>query len=307
MGEHPNGVSATGYLETALAALRSLPEAAVMVFDRDLRFVVLAGQAAVRAGFAPEDVEGRLIQDVLSPERWLFWEPLYRAALHGESSSVEVEGVRIEGARAPWYHVEVSPWRGPDAAVAGGLSVAHEITAGERSRDRVDGVLEAAPAAMAVLDAGGAIVLGNARADDLTEQTRTKRELARARADIDRFFGLALDLMAIANADGYYVRVNPAFERTLGYSPKELTGRLFTDFIHPDDVQLTLDKYVVQTEGSSPVVGFENRDRGRGRARLRDGARCHRGEADRGGVALQSRAGVGCLASEVGVRREHES
>jgi diguanylate cyclase (GGDEF)-like protein/PAS domain S-box-containing protein len=84
--------------------------------------------------------------------------------------------------------------------------------------------------------------------------------LAVARADAGRFFDLALDLMVIANEEGYFVRVNLTFSRTLGYSTAELLARPFTDFIHPDDVQPTLDTYAAQSAGNE-VVGFENRYR----------------------------------------------
>lgn len=62
-------------------------------------------------------------------------------------------------------------------------------------------------------------------ARDITEQKRSEGKLAQARRDIDRFFGLSPDVMAIANGEGHFVRVNPAFEHTLGYSIKDLTGK----------------------------------------------------------------------------------
>jgi PAS domain S-box-containing protein len=52
-------------------------------------------------------------------------------------------------------------------------------------------------------------------------------------------FDLALDLLCIATVDGYFLRVNPAFERTLGYTAEELCSRRFFDFIHPDDLERT--------------------------------------------------------------------
>ena len=80
------------------------------------------------------------------------------------------------------------------------------------------------------------------------------------RGDIDRFFELSLDLMVIANGEGHFVRINPAFETTLGYSREDLTARPFMDFIHPDDLKPTQEAYAVQATGSE-VVGFENRYR----------------------------------------------
>jgi diguanylate cyclase (GGDEF)-like protein/PAS domain S-box-containing protein len=78
--------------------------------------------------------------------------------------------------------------------------------------------------------------------------------------DLEKFFDLALDLFCIAGTDGFFKRVNPAFERVLGYTAEELTGQPFVDFIHPDDRTETLREVGKLTEGS-PTLAFENRYR----------------------------------------------
>jgi PAS domain S-box-containing protein len=88
---------------------------------------------------------------------------------------------------------------------------------------------------------------------DVSEQRRLSVER-------DRFFTLSLDLLCIANTEGYFVRVNPAFETTLGYTPEELLGKPFFEFVHPDDVARTIDELRRLTEGG-PSISFENRYR----------------------------------------------
>jgi PAS domain S-box-containing protein len=56
-----------------------------------------------------------------------------------------------------------------------------------------------------------------------------------ARRESERIFDLSLDLLCVTGLDGYFKRVNPSFERTLGYSREQLLSRPFADFIHPDD------------------------------------------------------------------------
>ncbi len=78
--------------------------------------------------------------------------------------------------------------------------------------------------------------------------------------DLENFFHYALDMCCIAGVDGYFKRVNPAFERTLGFSAAELLERPFLDFTHPDDRPGTLAEIGKLSDGS-PTLSFENRYR----------------------------------------------
>jgi PAS domain S-box-containing protein len=84
--------------------------------------------------------------------------------------------------------------------------------------------------------------------------------LIRQQEAFDRFFMLSLDLLCIAGVDGYFRRLNPAFESTLGWTLDELTGRPFLDFVHPDDVAATVAE-VGKLSTGIPTIKFENRYR----------------------------------------------
>lgn len=60
-------------------------------------------------------------------------------------------------------------------------------------------------------------------------------------SSLEAFFDHSLDLLFIADPDGRFERVNPAFTELLGYAESELRSRRLTDFVHPDDLQKTLD------------------------------------------------------------------
>jgi PAS domain S-box-containing protein len=85
---------------------------------------------------------------------------------------------------------------------------------------------------------------------------------ASAGADIElrRLFDVSLQMLCIASVDGFFKRINPAFEKVLGYSREELLARRFIDLVHPDDRNATiveLGKLVV----GAPVTSFVTRFR----------------------------------------------
>jgi len=82
----------------------------------------------------------------------------------------------------------------------------------------------------------------------------------RSTEELNRFFELSLDLLGIANFDGYFVRVNPAWQRVLGLSEDVLTSHAFMEFVHPDDRAATEEAMSSLSRGAQ-VVNFENRYR----------------------------------------------
>ncbi|MBN1772452.1 MAG: PAS domain S-box protein [Deltaproteobacteria bacterium] len=102
-------------------------------------------------------------------------------------------------------------------------------------------------------------------ASDLRERQRAAEELRRKSEELDRYFESSLDLFCITDTDGCFRRLNPQWERTLGYPLAELEGRRFLDLVHPDDLPATVAR-VVQFERQQSVLSFENR------CRCRDGS-----------------------------------
>jgi PAS domain S-box-containing protein len=78
--------------------------------------------------------------------------------------------------------------------------------------------------------------------------------------ELDRFFTLSLEMLCIANLEGYFTRLNSSFERTLGYSAEELMSEPFVHFVHPDDREATLAEVEKLSRGID-TVAFENRYR----------------------------------------------
>ncbi|HKW99402.1 MAG TPA: ATP-binding protein [Bryobacteraceae bacterium] len=85
-------------------------------------------------------------------------------------------------------------------------------------------------------------------------------ERTQAEEILDRFFTLSIDMLCIAGFDGKFKRLNPAWEKTLGYSVEEMTTSPFLDFVHPDDRAATIAEMQKLATGEV-TISFENRYR----------------------------------------------
>ncbi len=76
--------------------------------------------------------------------------------------------------------------------------------------------------------------------------------------DLERFFSISSDLFCIVDVEGNFIKINKAWEKTLGYSTSELIGSKFISFIHEDDIQKTL-KVFGRLDKDKTLTHFINR------------------------------------------------
>lgn len=69
--------------------------------------------------------------------------------------------------------------------------------------------------------------------------------------DAEKMIRFSLDMNCIIDRGGYLVYVSDACRNILGYESQELTGRSFTEFVHPDDHAKTLQL------GKDVIKGFK--------------------------------------------------
>ncbi len=72
------------------------------------------------------------------------------------------------------------------------------------------------------------------------------------------FLELSQDLMCVASFDGCFKYVNPAWEKLIGYSEKELLSKPYFELLHPDD-QIKNEEGVSKLTRGEAVINFENR------------------------------------------------
>jgi diguanylate cyclase (GGDEF)-like protein/PAS domain S-box-containing protein len=75
----------------------------------------------------------------------------------------------------------------------------------------------------------------------------------------DAWFEMSHDLLCESNLDGYFTRVNSAWERCLGFSREELLSKPYREFIHPDDLQRTVAARKSLTGEPGDLVNLESR------------------------------------------------
>ncbi len=72
------------------------------------------------------------------------------------------------------------------------------------------------------------------RIEDVTEKHRIDTER-------NMFFEVATDLLVQASLDGFFKKVNTAWETVTGWTEKELTSSPWLSFVHPDDREATIE------------------------------------------------------------------
>ncbi len=93
---------------------------------------------------------------------------------------------------------------------------------------------------------------------DITAQNKILLELEETKEELETYFNSSLDLLSITDFNGKFLRINPAWEKVLGYSIDKLEGQNYMDFVHPDDIEATKDAKS-RLADNEVVNNFENR------------------------------------------------
>ena len=90
---------------------------------------------------------------------------------------------------------------------------------------------------------------------DITERRHAERER-------DQFFELSHDLFGISDFDGTFKRLNPAWEKTLGYPVADLIGTHFSKLVIPEDRPASVARHEqLRTSPGEHSFEFRFRDR----------------------------------------------
>ncbi len=128
-----------------------------------------------------------------------------------------------------------------------GIEDIYELTYIRKDGSRFPAVVSVTPLREAQGAIIGYLLIG-------TDNTARKQ----AEDDRNRYFAMSKDMLCSLGFDGFFKDVNPAWEKTLGYTKEEMLGRPFIEFVHPDDREASLAEANKIAQGHS-LLDFENR------------------------------------------------
>jgi PAS domain S-box-containing protein/putative nucleotidyltransferase with HDIG domain len=108
---------------------------------------------------------------------------------------------------------------------------------------------------------GEEVLLGVVR--DISERKQAEKALRDKTEELDRFFEVCVDMLCISDTNGCFLRLNPAWQHTLGWSSEELLGTRVTDLVHADDVDAIVNAGRALQEGKivlGTMARFRHRD-----------------------------------------------
>ncbi len=158
------------------------------------------------------------------------------------------------GLRACWSQ----PIVGADGGVLGTFGIYHREPAVPDGEDIA--FIEAA-AELAAIAIDRQRALENLARSEARARQALEVEKVTAR-ELTTFFEVSLDMLCIRDSAFRFVRVNKAWETTLGHPVAALVGASMLDFIHPDDRVATLGE-MERMRRDEEVLGFVNRYRHR--------------------------------------------
>ncbi len=93
---------------------------------------------------------------------------------------------------------------------------------------------------------------------EIREQSEIQKTMI---AEKERIFSLSVDMICIIDFNGYFTDLNPAWEKTTGFTRQELMSKSYREFLHPEDREKSLQMadHLKSLEGSNTIMNFVNR------------------------------------------------
>jgi len=97
----------------------------------------------------------------------------------------------------------------------------------------------------------------------INETSNSKNKSKQLAEDLENFFEISPDLLCIINTNGLFISANSAWKSILCYSKEEIVGHEFINFVHKDDVNITIDA-IIELQKKQTTISFTNRYKHKG-------------------------------------------
>ncbi len=223
----------------------------------EIEYVNSAFTAAT--GYTKEDVVGknpRILQSGLTPHK--VYDELWLLIRSGSTWTGELLNKKKNG-ELFWERAAISPIFDSSGKLIQFLAVKHDITKQkeiEKEIKELNANLE-----QKIRERTAEIAEKNTRLQNEIEVRKKIEEALHVKTtELENFFNVTLDLLCIADISGHFLKLNKAWEDILGYDLPDLVGAEYINFVHPDDVQPTIEAMMRLNE-QQVVLEFVNRYR----------------------------------------------
>lgn len=93
---------------------------------------------------------------------------------------------------------------------------------------------------------------------NITEEVNSRKSIADAYSDLKNIFNQSIDIICTIDMNGCYIKLSAACLKTWGYSPEELAGKNYTDFVYHEDI-LNTTRIAQEIINGKEITHFENR------------------------------------------------
>lgn len=94
--------------------------------------------------------------------------------------------------------------------------------------------------------------------DILDKLKKNKNEFKLSEDDFEIFFKINTEAFVISSTSGFFTYVNESFSKMLGYNIEDIINQEFYKFIHPDDIDTTIQAQTKLHNGNT-LLSFDNR------------------------------------------------
>ncbi len=215
-------------------AIINATEDVIWSIDRDYRLLLANDKFLLNVyRYSGKNLQtGDNVLTLMSEEEGLKWKPLYDKALAGQSFKHDMLISYSLTGESVYTEISLNPIYDESSCAQGIACYSRDITASKRYL----GLIE----------------------DKNRKLQAQEQHLLTLKQELEMILDNSPDIIATLNKEGTYVSVNNTVLDILGYTPAEITGKHFSELVHPEDAGTTFE-INEKIHGGTRITAFRNR------------------------------------------------